>query len=185
MLKVEDVRRPDGARRGSADFFDLLHAGSRSVALDLSIGEGRVRLRRLVEGADVVLTSARPRAFGPLGVNPDDFLAGGTDRVWAAITAHGWADERVGFGDDVAATGGLVAWGCDGAPRMAADAIADPICGALSAAAVRRAWTAGGRWFIEAEPDGRGAWVLAGQEVLAPHPGRPSGRVAAARSGRG
>ena len=36
VIKVEDTRRPDGARRGDAAFYDLLNAGKRSVALDLS-----------------------------------------------------------------------------------------------------------------------------------------------------
>ena len=33
-VKVESTGRPDGARRGPAPFYDLLHAGQESVALD-------------------------------------------------------------------------------------------------------------------------------------------------------
>src|SRR5438445_440620 len=35
VIKVEDPRRPDGARFGPPEFFDLLHAGHRSVVLAL------------------------------------------------------------------------------------------------------------------------------------------------------
>ena len=35
VVKVEDVGRPDGTRRGQPAFFDLLHSGHYSVALDL------------------------------------------------------------------------------------------------------------------------------------------------------
>ena len=44
VVKVEDVHRPDGARRGDPDFFDLLNAAKRSVALDLHDAVGRRHL---------------------------------------------------------------------------------------------------------------------------------------------
>ena len=34
VVKVENIHRPDGARRGPARFYDLLNAGKDSVALD-------------------------------------------------------------------------------------------------------------------------------------------------------
>jgi hypothetical protein len=41
VVKVESTRRPDGGRRGPAAFFDLLHAGKESVALDFTSPTGR------------------------------------------------------------------------------------------------------------------------------------------------
>ena len=116
-----------------------------------------------------------------LGLDPDRFLAAGTDRVWVAITAHGWDDDRVGFGDDVAATAGLVAWHPDGRPRFAADAIADPLGGAWAAAAARDAWTAGGRWFLDASLAGIAAAAVTAATTEAA-PTRSAGRRAAGGS---
>lgn len=191
VIKVEDERRPDGARRGHPGFYDLLNAGKRSVALDLAAAGDQARLLALVMAADIVITSGRATALHRLGLDPDAYLAGGTDRTWVAITAHGWADDRVGFGDDVAATAGLVAWHPDGRPRFAGDAIADPIGGARAAAAARAAWHRGGRWFIDASLGGAAAdtldavqataraaagppWTIDGEPVA-----RPEGRIAA------
>ena len=188
VVKVEDVRRPDGARRGDPAFFDLLNATKRSVALDFGSATDRRRLRDLVMQADVVITSARARAIAALDLDPGDHLAAGSDRVWVAVTGHGWDTDRVGFGDDAAAAGGLVAWHpADGRPRFAADAVADPLCGALAARAVLDAWRTGGRWFVDASLAGaaatvaargpavaaewwRGAWVLDGIEIGRPRP---------------
>jgi hypothetical protein len=151
VVKVEDVRRPDGARRGDPGFYDLLNGGKLSVALDFSSGDGRRALALLVERADIVVTSARARALAALGLDPDAVLAAASDKVWVAITAHGWGSPRVGFGDDVAAAAGLVAWHPDdGEPRFAADAIADPLAGALAANAALDAWQQGGRHFLDA-----------------------------------
>lgn len=199
IIKIEDRRRPDGARRGNKAFFDLLNAGKLSVSLDFTDPTDLVGLKRLVLSADIVVTAARSGALNRLGLDPEPFLAAGKDRVWVAITAHGWSDDRVGFGDDIAATAGLVAWHSDGAPRFAADAIADPLGGALAAEAAQQAWETGGRWFIDASlggavtaslpsressyrkaraADARGAqWSLDGQLVAT-----PSGRMPLADS---
>ncbi len=160
VVKVEDLRRPDGARLGHAGFFDLLNQAKRSVALDLGTADGRSALDRLVARADVVVTSSRHRALTQLGLDPERFLASGSDKVWVAITGHGWDDDRVGFGDDAAASAGLVGWHPDdGRPRFAADAVADPIAGALAAHAAAEAWERGGRWFVDASLAGAAASV--------------------------
>ena len=187
VIKVEDTRRPDGARRGNLDFYDVLNAGKRSVALDLSSPAGRAQLDALVLSADIVITSGRARAVPRLGLDPDRFLAAGTDRVWVAITAHGWDDDRVGFGDDVAATAGLVAWHPDGRPRFAADAIADPLGGAWAAAAARDAWAAGGRWFLDASLAGIAAAAVTAATTEAARPAQPAGggwRIGGTRVGQ-
>lgn len=134
VIKVESSSRPDGARRGNTDFYDLLNAGKESVALDLTSTAGRDDLGRLVDRADVVITAARSRAIAGLGLDPATMTTGG--QAWVAITARGLHDDSVGFGDDVAAGAGLVAWDEAREPCFAGDAIADPLCGVVSAAAV-------------------------------------------------
>lgn len=168
VVKVEASGRPDGARAGVASFFDLLNHGKASAALDLASEEGRQQLGILVQAADVVVTSSRARAVEQLGLDPAEFLAGGSDRVWVAVTGHGWDSTRVGFGDDAAAAAGLVAWGADGRPRFAADAVADPLCGALAAERAHDAWTAGGRWFLDVSLAGAAAAAMATTGSRAP-----------------
>lgn len=141
VVKVESRSRPDGTRLGPSDFFDLLHAGHRSVALDFATDLGLQWLRRLLASADVVIESSRPRALHALGASFDHMRTDGWRGVWLSITAHGRDDEhgmRVGFGDDSAVAGGLLAHH-DGAPVFCADAVADPLTGLLGAATVMTA----------------------------------------------
>jgi crotonobetainyl-CoA:carnitine CoA-transferase CaiB-like acyl-CoA transferase len=138
VIKVDSTSRPDGARRGPNHFFDLLHAGHRSVALDFTTDLGRQWLRRLLASADVVIESSRPRALHALGASFEHMHADGWGGVWLSITAHGRDDAnamRVGFGDDAAVAGGLLARH-DGGPVFCADAVADPLTGLLGAATV-------------------------------------------------
>ena len=153
VIKVESTARPDGARRGPASFFDLLNGEKRSVALDVSVPAGRHVLRRLIETADVVIESARPRALEQMGIAAYDLLGqSGGPRAWVSITSHGrdpGSAQRVGFGDCAAVAGGLVAG--DGlGPCFLADAVADPLAGLVAAAAVLEALSAGGRWLLDA-----------------------------------
>jgi hypothetical protein len=141
VVKVETPRRPDGARCGNAAFYRLLHAGHRSVVLDPNTGRGREAMAALVEAADVVIESARPRALARFGLSAPDAAADGT--VWVSITAYGRASDRVGFGDDVAAGTGLVARDADGVPLFCGDAIADPLTGLAAAALAACAPAAG------------------------------------------
>jgi crotonobetainyl-CoA:carnitine CoA-transferase CaiB-like acyl-CoA transferase len=134
VVKVESTSRPDGARNGSAPFYDLLHAGHESVALDLA--RDTDMLRRMVARADVVIEASRPRALARFGLDARQEVQRGA--VWVSITAAGRASDRVGFGDDVAAGAGLVAWE-DATPLPAGDALADPLTGIAAAAAAMRA----------------------------------------------
>lgn len=151
VVKVESTRRPDGARRGPVEFHDLLNAGKRSVALDFTASEGRRWLARLLEGADVVIEASRPRALRQLGIDAEELLNIHRPRVWLSITAHGRTGaraDRVGFGDDAAAAGGLVAWE-DERPRFLADAVADPLTGLTAAATALDLLARGDAWLAE------------------------------------
>jgi hypothetical protein len=188
VIKVESTARPDGARRGPVSFFDLLNGAKRSVALDLATAGGRRDLRRLIEAADVVIESARPRALEQMGIEAAEVLRHPRGpRVWAAITSHGrdpGQAHRVGFGDVAAVAGGLVAVDAGG-PCFLADAVADPLAGLVAAAAVTEALDAGGHWLIDAAMAPLAASVVgppvdvAGQVPLPPR-ARPANRPAPA-----
>jgi hypothetical protein len=151
VVKVESTRRPDGARRGSRAFFDLLNGRKRSVALDLHTREGVRVLRDLVAKADIVIEASRPRALAQFGLHGADIVRSGGPQVWIAITGYGHSGEagnRVAFGDDAAAAGGLVVWD-DDVPLFCADAVADPLTGLAAADACLFALESGGRWLLD------------------------------------
>jgi CoA-transferase family III len=163
VVKVESAARPDGARRGPALFYDRLHSGQRAVALDLSAAAGRDALRDLLVAADVVIEASRPRALAQLGLAPEDLPADGP-ALWLSITGHGRSGpgaDRVGFGDDAAAAGGLVAWTPDG-PVFVGDAIADPLTGLAAAAARVPAEDRPGRWLVDLALADVASWVAGG-----------------------
>lgn len=147
VVKVESVRRPDGARAGAKAFYDLLNAGKASVALDFGDAADLQLLRKLVRAADIVIESARPRALAGLGIDAEAEARRGAS--WLSITAHGRTGEAanwIGFGDDAAVAGGLSAamrqgWG---ETLFAGDAIADPLTGITAAFAGWASWRAGG-----------------------------------------
>ncbi|MCU1485955.1 MAG: L-carnitine dehydratase/bile acid-inducible protein, partial [Actinomycetia bacterium] len=149
VIKVEDPGRPDGGRLGPPAFYDLLHAGHRSVAVDLR----SPAFADLLRSADVVLESSRPRALEQLGIDREA-IAAETGCVWVAITGRGLDGperNRPAFGDDAAVAGGLVAIDPDdGGPLFCADALADPITGLTAAALVLEALADGGPWIIDA-----------------------------------
>jgi CoA-transferase family III len=146
VVKVEGRGRPDGARRGSTAFFDLLNHGKECVQVDLADRDDRRFLHRLLRAADLVLEASRPRVMDAVGVSPEALAERGTS--WLSITAHGRtgpAAHRIGFGDDAAVAGGLyLRDDHGGSPMFVADAAADPIAG-LAAAAVGAELLAGDR----------------------------------------
>lgn len=147
VVKVESVDRPDGARAGNADFFTWLHEGHEQVTLDLRTVDGRAALTELLDRADVVVESSRPRALAQLGVTPEAFLGSRPGRTWVSITGYGRTGpdaSRVAFGDDAAVAGGLVARDERGDPFFCGDAVADPLSGLVAAAAAWDARAAGG-----------------------------------------
>jgi len=130
VIKVETPGRPDGARRGDPDFYRLLHGGHESVSLDPTDPAQRHALIELVASADIVIEASRPRALAGFGLDAQACIDSGV--TWVSITAHGRRSNGIGFGDDVAATAGLVAR-VDDTPVFVGDAIADPLTGLTAA----------------------------------------------------
>jgi hypothetical protein len=132
VVKVETPTRADGARLGNPEFYSLLHTGHESVVLDPDTTAGRSAMAELVEHADIVIEASRPRALIGFGLDADAAVASGT--TWISITAAGRNSQRIGFGDDIAASSGLIAHDAAGSPVFVGDAIADPLTGLLAAA---------------------------------------------------
>ncbi len=151
VIKVESVHRPDGMRHGSPSFFAALNDGKEHRSIDFHNPNELNILRTLINNADVVLESSRPRALRQLGLLAEDTISNGRPKVWASITGYGrrspW-DERVAFGDDAGVAAGLVDMR-SGIPGFVGDAIADPITGLLTATAVVGALMNVGNWLLD------------------------------------
>ncbi len=160
VLKVESGSRPDGARRGPAGFFELLNGRKERASLDLPAPGAVGQLRELIAGADLVLEASRPRVMQQWGIGVDDVVAAGT--AWVSITGHGCRGphgNRVAFGDDAAASGGLVVPGEP--PMFVGDAIADPIAGLAAASIAAHLLAEGRAALVDVSLAGASAWVRA------------------------
>jgi hypothetical protein len=152
VVKLESVSRPDPTRATMPEFFRRLNGGKTERRLDFTAASERAELARLFTAADIVVTSARPRAFGSLGLSPDAIFAANRSLVWVAITGYGWtgADaQRVAFGDDAAAAGGLVRWTPAGEPHFLGDALADPVTGLTAAIGALDGYEDGGGCLVD------------------------------------
>lgn len=151
VTKIESAGRPDPTRTSMPDFFRRLNGAKAGLTLDFAAAEGRARLREEIAAADVLITSARPRAFAQLGLAPEAVFAANPGLVWTAITGCGWEgplSHQVAFGDDAAAAGGLVRWR-QGRPEFLGDALADPLTGLAAAAGTLKALARGGGVLVD------------------------------------
>ncbi len=149
VIKVESASRPDAARRGNEDFFDLLNAGKTAVSLDLETETGRAQLLQLIRQADIVIESARPRGLQQMGIVAEDLVRECAGLTWISITGYGRDEDaglQVAFGDDAGVAAGLSALMLEvtGEAMFVGDAIADPLTGLHAALAAWHSFTHGG-----------------------------------------
>jgi hypothetical protein len=169
VAKLESRSRPDAAR-ASPDFFRRLNGDKTEASVDLADPQDLARLAAAIAAADVVITSARPRAFEQLGLSPEAMFARNPGLVWVAVTGYGYFGEgsdRVAFGDDAAAAGGLVRRTAAGEPRFAGDALADPLTGLAAAAGALKAVVRGGGFLVDAALARTAAGVAGAHAVAA------------------
>lgn len=160
VTKVESLTRPDPTRLTTPELFRRLNAAKTNLDLDFTAPGDRRRLFEEIAAADVVVTGARPRALARLGLDPTRVFAANPGLVWVAVTGYGWtgdAAERVAFGDDAAAAGGLVGWADDGTPRFLGDALADPVTGLAAAIGALKGLEAGGGVLVDVSLAGSAA----------------------------
>jgi crotonobetainyl-CoA:carnitine CoA-transferase CaiB-like acyl-CoA transferase len=154
VVKLESSRRPDGARSGPPEFFALLNAGKANVALDFGNPSDRLKLQRILERADIVVESARPRALAQLGVDAESLVKNVPGLTWVSLTGYGRREPGAGwvaFGDDAGVAAGLAAatGGGDGPPLFCGDAVADPLAGLHAALAALACWRGGGGYLLD------------------------------------
>ncbi len=74
---------------GLAPHFHMDNRGKRSVALDLALPEAVDALKRLVDGADVMLTNMLPTRLAKYGLDPDTLHAKRPELIVARISGYG------------------------------------------------------------------------------------------------
>ncbi len=149
VIKLESLQRPDGARHGSQDFYDLMNQGKASVALDFSDQRDIERLRSLLRSADIVIESSRPRGLRQLGIDAEELVNTTSGLSWLSITGYGRDAEhenRIAYGDDAGVAGGLSALLLTqtGEALFCGDAIADPLTGWHTALTALASYQSGG-----------------------------------------
>lgn len=165
VIKVESESRPDGARYGPPELFDLLNAGKESVQIDFSSASGIAALKTLLNRADIVIEGTRPRALEQLGIFAAEQVASRPGMVWLSITGYGRDHpERdwIAYGDDAAVAAGL-SWlmgGDRGDPVFGGDAIADPLTGLHSALTAYAFWLKGGGVVLDVALHNVVSWCL-------------------------
>jgi crotonobetainyl-CoA:carnitine CoA-transferase CaiB-like acyl-CoA transferase len=113
VIKVESPRNPDPMRilfggttepGGAYTSFKNYNRGKRAIALDLATDDGRSVLYRLVETADVFLTSHLPETAKKLKIGVDEIRAHNPNIIYAKGSGHGpLGPERERRGYDAAA----------------------------------------------------------------------------------
>ena len=142
VIKVEPPGGDPGRHIGVADgpstvFFRNVNRGKESVVIDLKSNEGRVRLLKLCEDADVFVESFRPGVMKRLGVDYATVARVNPRIVYCSISAFGqdgpYRERPAHDLATMALAGALsITLGRDGAPAKPGVAVAD-IVSALQA----------------------------------------------------
>ena len=187
VVKIEHPERGDPQRglinalasAGSVNpMFEVGNRGKRSVGIDLTTDAGRATLYRLVEGADVFLTSVMSDARRKLGIEPDDIMRRNPRIIYGRGTGQGlrgpdadkggydWPSAwcRAGIAHRMTPPGGE--------PPFMPGSIGDltggvTLAGAVAAALVRRERTGRGA-IVDNSLYSVGAWIMCQSIVAAP-----------------
>jgi crotonobetainyl-CoA:carnitine CoA-transferase CaiB-like acyl-CoA transferase len=92
VTKVEHPEGGDSVRNGSESgqsVFTSLNRNKRSIAIDISDGEGRAAFKRLVEDADVVIENFREGALEKLEIGPETMREWNEELVVCSIKGFG------------------------------------------------------------------------------------------------
>ena len=97
-------------RNGTSYFWRMLGRNKKSVTLSLRTEEGRALVKRLIEGADVVVENFRAGAMEGWGLGPDAFRESNPGLVYARVSGYGQSgpySERPGYASVCEGIGGF------------------------------------------------------------------------------
>ena len=146
----------EGDDRESAYFLSI-NRGKRSVELNLKTEADLATLRRMIEGADVLVENFRPGVMDRLGLGEDALEALNPRLVVLSITGFGEGGpygHRPGFDQIVQGEAGMMSFTgpAGGPPTKVGVPIGDILAGMFGAYGVTTA-------LLERERSGRGQWV--------------------------
>ena len=131
----------EAAGTRTAAYFLAVNRNKRSIRLDLRRPEGRDVLRRLLNGADVLIENLRPGALDAMGLTDEALRASEPDLIHLAISGYGRVGPgagRPGYDFVIQAAGGLMSITGDaddagGHPLKVGVAISDVVSGLFAA----------------------------------------------------
>ncbi|MBI3458444.1 MAG: CoA transferase [Candidatus Rokubacteria bacterium] len=144
VIKVEEPGRGDDTRAwppfvgGEATYFMSVNRGKKSLTLNMKHEEGKAILRRLLEGADVLLENFRPGTLERLGFGHEAVCALNPRLVYGSISGFGESGPEAGrSGYDLIVQGesGIMdlTGFPDGPPVKVGNSIADLAAGTMAA----------------------------------------------------
>jgi formyl-CoA transferase len=153
----EHMRGDDTLGGQDGSDYQYTHRNKRSITLNLKAPEGIATLKRLIEGADVVVENFRPDVKFRLGIDYDTLAKGNPKLVYASISGFGQTgplSTRPGFDQIAQGMGGLMSvTGKQGdGPMRVGIPIADLCAGIFAAQGILVA-------LLERESSGKGQWL--------------------------
>src|SRR6056297_3991001 len=163
------ARTTDGRSDLSA-YFMAANRNKLSVAADISTSEGAALVRRIADGADVVIENFKPGGLAKYGLDHATMCAARPDLVYCSISVFGQTVPNrdlpgydlmaQGYGGIMSLTGPV-----DGAPHKVGVGIADVMCGmyaciGILAALRHRDATGEGQHIDLALVDAQMAWLI-------------------------
>jgi len=146
VIKVESLQRPDGMRlnedASAKAFYEQLSRNKELCVLDFHSAKDLQKLKNLIEQADIIIESSRPRALQQLGIDAKEIVTTQAGKIWISITGYGRSEPQanwIAYGDDAAISAGLFEM-VDEKPAFIGDAIADPLTGLHAALAAYTFW---------------------------------------------
>ncbi len=153
----EHMRGDDtlGGQEGSD--YQYTHRNKRSITLNLKEAEGIAVLKRLIQGADVVVENFRPDVKFRLGIDYESLKVDNPGLVYASISGFGQSGplaERPGFDQIAQGMGGLmsVTGAAEHGPMRVGIPIADLCAGIFAAQGILVA-------LLEREKSGQGQYL--------------------------
>jgi formyl-CoA transferase len=141
VIKIEPPEGGDPFRgfdgSGCSPQFCAYNHNKRSLALDISLPDGRAILLDLLGSADVLLDNMRPGVLARLGLDAPVLAAANPALIHASLTGFGTEGpyrDLPAYDTVAMAMGGLLSQLLDGqAPRIAGPAMADAVSGLYTA----------------------------------------------------
>jgi crotonobetainyl-CoA:carnitine CoA-transferase CaiB-like acyl-CoA transferase len=139
VIKVEPAPDGDNTRRltgSGSGFFAMANRNKRSLAVNLKSKEGMALVRRLLDGADVLVENFRPGAMDKLGLGWEALSAVNPRLIYCSCKGFlpGPYDHRVALDEVVQMMGGLAYMtGLPGRPLRAGSSVNDIMGGMFGA----------------------------------------------------